>query len=302
MGIILAEKWVQDYTVFLGLLCLFGFAYGPLLYFYTLHTIFRDYQVRRIQLLHAIPFLTILVSALLGHGLCFKIGSLLYIGLIIYVTLSLRQILAYRQVVRNTRSTIDRINLSWLQWALIIFTVTLLTDIYSHFYGTIELIPDVSIVSISLLILINGVFYKGLKQPQIFLGVSLEDKQASISNLNSRPLEEFQEEADIILEYFAQNRPYTEPDLTLAELAGQLNMNTRRLSEVINRYFGQNFMDFINSYRIDYAKLRLKNPVDPKETIAEVMYDVGFNSKSSFYTIFKQKTGKTPSEFKRSAN
>jgi len=56
---------------------------------------------------------------------------------------------------------------------------------------------------------------------------------------------------------------------------------------------------FINDYRIELAKDRFKNPIDAKETILEIMYDVGFNSKSSFYTIFKQKTGHTPSEYKK---
>ena len=43
-------------------------------------------------------------------------------------------------------------------------------------------------------------------------------------------------------------------------------------------------MGLINSYRIELAKDYLKNPSDPKETIQEVMYNVGFNSKSSFNT------------------
>ena len=47
------------------------------------------------------------------------------------------------------------------------------------------------------------------------------------------------------------------------------------------------------------AKHRFENPIDSGETILEVMYAVGFNSKSSFYPIFKQKTGLTPSEFKK---
>ncbi|MCB0684696.1 MAG: AraC family transcriptional regulator, partial [Saprospiraceae bacterium] len=47
------------------------------------------------------------------------------------------------------------------------------------------------------------------------------------------------------------------------------------------------------------ARERLANPADPKETILEVMYEVGFNSKSSFNTLFKQQTGLTPSEYKK---
>ncbi|MCE7991793.1 MAG: AraC family transcriptional regulator [Roseivirga sp.] len=298
MAFILSEKWVQDYSSFASYLCIFGFAYGPLLYFYTLNLSFNDFKQRKAHLLHALPFLIMLLSGLLGFGLC-NYGSLLYVSLIAYVSLSVRHILSYRKLVKNTHSTIDRINLSWLQWTMIIFTVILLTDIYTHFYNELEPIPGVSIVSISLLILINGMFYKGLKQPQVFEGISQMESTLVLTDTSSEE-NPFPEEAKRIKDYFKGHQPYTDADLTLAQLATKLDMPSRRLSEVINRHFRQNFMDFINSHRIEYATERLRNPLDPKETIMEVMYDVGFNSKSSFNTIFKQKTGKTPSEYKRS--
>ena len=58
-------------------------------------------------------------------------------------------------------------------------------------------------------------------------------------------------------------------------------------------------MSFINEYRIKKAMSRLINPIDDKETILEIMYEVGFNSKSSFNTLFKKQTGLTPSEYKK---
>lgn len=298
MAFILSERWIENYTPFASYLCLFGFAYGPLLYFYTLHLAFNDFRLKKSHLLHALPFAIILLGGLADLGLC-RFGSLLYVSLIAYVSLSVRHILSYRLLVKNTHSTIDRINLSWLQWTMIIFTVILLTDIYTHFYNELEPIPGVSIVSISLLILINGMFYKGLKQPQIFQGVSQQSPVVLVAEAREDE-DDFTSEARQIQEYFEEHKPYTNADLTLAQLAEAVSMPTRRLSEVINRHFQQNFMDFINSHRIDHAKELLSNPRDPKETIMEVMYDVGFNSKSSFNTIFKQKTGKTPSEYKRS--
>jgi len=62
---------------------------------------------------------------------------------------------------------------------------------------------------------------------------------------------------------------------------------------------GQNFYDFINRYRILEAKQLLTNPKDPKITVLEVLYEVGFNSKSSFNTLFKKYTGLTPTEFRK---
>src|SRR6185503_2829883 len=61
----------------------------------------------------------------------------------------------------------------------------------------------------------------------------------------------------------------------------------------------QNFFDFINRFRIDEAKLMLTNPKDRKITVLEVLYQVGFNSKSSFNTLFKKYTGLTPTAFRK---
>jgi AraC-like DNA-binding protein len=68
---------------------------------------------------------------------------------------------------------------------------------------------------------------------------------------------------------------------------------------VINDLTGKNFFEFINHYRIEEAKRMLTNPKDKKITVLEVMYQSGFNSKSSFNTLFKKQTGLTPVEFKK---
>ena len=68
---------------------------------------------------------------------------------------------------------------------------------------------------------------------------------------------------------------------------------------MINSKFGQNFYDFVNHYRIEEAKSIMVSNTDDKKTILEILYEVGFNSKSAFNNAFKKNTGKTPSEFKR---
>ena len=97
-------------------------------------------------------------------------------------------------------------------------------------------------------------------------------------------------------------KPYLEPELTLDVLASQLSVKSKFLSQTINELLQQNFFEFINNYRISEAKRLLTNPKDKKITVLEVMYEVGFNSKSSFNTLFKKDTGITPSEFKKKNN
>jgi AraC-like DNA-binding protein len=94
-------------------------------------------------------------------------------------------------------------------------------------------------------------------------------------------------------------QPWLDPDLTLEQLASQLRLRPKLLSQAINEGLGRNFFEFINTYRIDEAKRLLTNPADKKITVLEVLYQVGFNSKSSFNTVFKKQTGMTPSEFKK---
>ena len=109
---------------------------------------------------------------------------------------------------------------------------------------------------------------------------------------------EYQELISQLEGHLKDNEGYCDPNLTIGDLADQLNFPKRRLSQLINAHYGQNFVDFINTYRIEKAKERLLHPKDEKETILEVMYEVGFNSKSSFNTVFKKKTGLTPSQYK----
>jgi AraC-like DNA-binding protein len=92
--------------------------------------------------------------------------------------------------------------------------------------------------------------------------------------------------------------PFLDSSLTLQILAQQFGMSSRELSILINHHLNQHFFDFITSYRIKKAISILENPSNKKLTILEVLYDVGFNSKSPFNKAFKKYTGKTPTEFR----
>lgn len=91
---------------------------------------------------------------------------------------------------------------------------------------------------------------------------------------------------------------YRNADIRLTTLAEALEENPNYVSQVINQLFGQNFYDFVNTYRINEAKMLLKSSQYNQLTIEAVGYDVGFKSKSTFYTAFKKMTTLTPVEFK----
>ncbi|MCK5455567.1 MAG: AraC family transcriptional regulator, partial [Melioribacteraceae bacterium] len=70
--------------------------------------------------------------------------------------------------------------------------------------------------------------------------------------------------------------------------------------EVINTKTGMNFFDFINRYRIEEVKKEIIKPENDNLTLLAVAMDVGFNSKSSFNTLFKKYVGLTPSKYRDS--
>lgn len=90
---------------------------------------------------------------------------------------------------------------------------------------------------------------------------------------------------------------YLSPDLKVGELAASTGCSPHKLSQFLASQFGQNFNDFINSYRIGEVKRRIMMGETRNKTIASVAYDCGFNSLSVFNSAFKKFTGMTPSRF-----
>ena len=78
-------------------------------------------------------------------------------------------------------------------------------------------------------------------------------------------------------------------------------MPVKDLSALINLYMDKHFFDFVNEYRIKKAIQILKDCTQKELTVLEILYQVGFNSKSSFNTSFKKYTGKTPTDYRKEA-
>lgn len=120
---------------------------------------------------------------------------------------------------------------------------------------------------------------------------------------NSSPLidDEKNKQIEFLKDFMIQNEPYLDSSLTIQDLAERVEMPVKELSALINLYMKKHFFDFINEYRIEKSKEILKDPSQKDLTILEILYEVGFNSKSSFSTSFKKHTGKTPTDFRKSS-
>lgn len=91
---------------------------------------------------------------------------------------------------------------------------------------------------------------------------------------------------------------YLYEDLSLATLAYALEIEPYQLTRFLNHHLHTSFSDLINTYRIKAAKERLLH--DPSETVLDIAFAVGFNSKASFNRVFKKTTGTTPTQYRES--
>ena len=101
-----------------------------------------------------------------------------------------------------------------------------------------------------------------------------------------------------LLEFMEHQKPFTNGDLKLPQLATSLGMTPHNLSEMVNKEFDMNFSEFLNRYRVCEAKKIMKSQAGTKLKLIEIAYLVGFNNKTTFSQAFKRQTGYTPSEFR----
>lgn len=95
-----------------------------------------------------------------------------------------------------------------------------------------------------------------------------------------------------------QQRPHLKNDLSLTELATQLEITASQLSELLNQHMGVSFYNWLNQLRYDEAQ-RLLLDQDCQQSIIDIAYLAGFNNKNTFYRVFKQQSGLTPNQFRQ---
>lgn len=102
-----------------------------------------------------------------------------------------------------------------------------------------------------------------------------------------------------LLALMKKEQPFLDPALKLSDLAGRLGIPAHHLSQVLNEGMATNFYDFVNAYRVEAVKRRLKDDKYSHYNILAIGLDCGFTNKTTFNRTFKKRTGLTPSAFAR---
>lgn len=251
--------------------------------------------------------------------------SIRIIQMITYSFLARNALTTYQRSINQLFSETSKIDLRWVRWLINGFLVLVL--ILTSLYLLILQEPE----DFKLIILINTaivtpyiyvVTFKGVTQPTLWqLHSDFNKEQAQESLLeaeklvsHAKPRESKNEKnfvspekvQDIIrktIVVMEEEKLFLQSELALQDIADRLKIPAYQVSQAINEGLNKTFYDLVNGYRVEEAKRLLLDPKSQHTKILAVAFDSGFNSKTTFNTVFKKFTGLTPTDFKeRKAN
>ncbi|MFC3031003.1 helix-turn-helix domain-containing protein [Pseudoalteromonas fenneropenaei] len=220
-----------------------------------------------------------------------------------------RRLLRYRAQLEHIFASTEQKELRWLNLLLLLIALVwggaalnlVLDNLFwtSQFYGPYS--------STALLAMVAFVANWGLRQKPGFEDIyDATDALPATDNLAPQTTIKYQRSAltaDLatrialkITDAMTVDKLYLDSALSLPKLAQHIKVSPNYISQTINETLTSNFFDLVNQHRIEAAKTLLTSG---DSTVLEIAMQVGYNSKSAFYSAFKKHTGVTPSEFKK---
>ncbi|WP_126246199.1 helix-turn-helix domain-containing protein [Chitinophaga rhizosphaerae] len=300
----------------------------PTFYLYVLSVCYTDFSLKPRHFVHAIPFLLVnlvLIPRFYGVGPEAKLDFLqnistqpeiqfnhilLHVQVICYIVAAFILLRKSRRIYLENYAGASIASLNWLfQFTValsIFYMIALVKNIFKFtaYPGISEWLKAGLIVFE--LIVISWYLFKALNHPNLFRTIDSKLKLVKdivLEGGKSEPVpvneNAYNAEYLRLKDYMNDRKPYLNPSLTIKDMADDLGIPVRDLSLLINHQLDQHFYDFVNTYRIGYAMEILKDGSKSKVTVLEILYEAGFNSKSSFNAAFKKHTGTTPTEYRK---
>ncbi|WP_299244551.1 helix-turn-helix domain-containing protein [uncultured Aquimarina sp.] len=310
---LILEESIQAFNSKFPIPMEFSLAYGPLTYFHVIYIKNPLRVFRRKDLLHFLPsllldgLLFILLFTYIRLNLDWAYANIILIqkialimGLLGIVQLAIYTYLIYRESVGIKNLLLEfKVVRTWLKylivsWCLLVGFLLLAIPIALIF---IKKVDENSFYFYKPLGIILGVFIYSLGYLYLlkYLKV-IGDYSNRIIRIHSSE-NNLSEKKEEVLYALTKDELYRDSELTISKLAAHLGWPTNTLSRIINDTLQTNFTDLINGYRVEAFKQKLIANDSEKYSILGLSEEAGFNSKTSFYRIFKKETGMTPSEY-----
>jgi AraC-like DNA-binding protein len=296
----------------------FVFLAAPLLFLYLRELTAGEERFKRQDFLHFIPFalcliyllpyylkssgakIQILVSEYVqpNPGQWYYVRSAVLITqVLVYLILIVLNIVNFSRSAAQRKSSRDKAVLFEVRFFIVAAIVLWVAVVLRY---AIQTMPNL-LVPLGASVLIYAMGYLKLRRPDVET-VGKDEQPGRKYEKSTLTPERSQRYLDKLVNFMESEQPFTDGDLTIQKLAEKLSIPANHLSQTINERLGQTFSDFVNSYRVEAAKRKLVDPAFSHLSVLGIAEEVGFNSKSSFNSVFKKHTKMTPSEFRNAHN
>ena len=300
----------------------------PIFYLYILSVCYADFTITRKHLLHSISFFLVnlvLIPRFYLVDVASKINllenhknviELQFTHVFLHLQVAFYLILVFAVLRRAKKVYVENYtsaSIKSYQWLFrlsmgitIFYAIALVKNVLK--FSSYDFISEW--IRILLLLfelgIISWYLFKALSFPELFRNIDSKLKLVEYlvfeeSKVADMEITEAKYDENLVelKKYMLEEKPFLNPSLSIKNVSDDIAIPVRELSLLINHKLEQHFFDFINSYRIQEAMDILQDPLKKDITILEILYEVGFNSKSSFNTAFKKKTGITPTSFRK---
>lgn len=314
IGADLERGFLLRYTCFLNTLYLL---IGPFVYTYIRRLLFYKNGNYRLAYYHYLPAILYLIYCFLHiynydsikNSNSYFTAVLFWSDVIFFISISAylfksNRLLNYYKKNEEDELSFNQTIIKYIKVMLIcllVYMVFWLLGIVERFVVKlpidIRMIWDISCLIFGIQIYIVG-FYN-LKHSEIFkikFPLNKENESKKRHKLNEKEINKIKNLVDTFLE---EKKGYCRPELSLSILANEINTTTNKLSWVLNNIYKKTFYELVNEYRIEYFLQRIHENKHKEFTLISIAFEVGFNSKSTFYKAFKEITNFTPTEYIR---
>lgn len=299
--------------------------FGPLLWFYVQSILDPSFKITKKQRFHFYPVIADLVPSfvviiyIIGHfagiikskpgpwGIFIDTYNVYadiprWISVTTYVWLSAKFLKAYKAKLNGTLNGVAY-NYKWLRQfvrAFMIFQsvwfLYLIPYVIPKYTDKILETFDWYPVYIPMAILI---YWLGIKGYIISQMQTAADKKLNAAGAISPQLAN--EVLTTLVKAMSEDKIYLNSNLNLAVLSEHTGIAAKTISAVLNQHLHKSFNEFLNGYRVNEFKEKIRRPDMNNLTIAGIAFECGFNSQATFQRTFKELTGQSPSEYRKSA-
>lgn len=305
----------------LGFGLIFPFLHNPILYFLIKKIQNHDYEVEKKDLLHFVPallwlgyFLPIFLlpkqvkieliekSMQMENPLeipgystfpLIAVYMFFYFGIYVY-----RFYLMYRSIVKANTTGAEKYKkpfLSYLLWSVVLFLLFLF--LFAGHLVHLDILFKVNLAGIGFLSIIFMIMYNffplWMKTGPIASVLPYSFKSEEKEILRALDIPFIQQQIESLMK---EKKIFQKERISLKDLAAEIGLSVHELSAFLNCIYKDRFQNFVNRYRIEFAKDLLENSKD--DTIITIAYESGFSSLSAFQTAFKKNTGMSPGQYR----